>query len=44
MEYGGRLLDQLIVDPNTPASMRQRAEALASLARGGGKVSPDKKP
>jgi hypothetical protein len=44
LEYGGRLLDQLIVDPNTPASMRQRAEALASLARGGGKVSSDKKP
>jgi hypothetical protein len=42
-EEAGRLLDQLIVDPNVPASMRQRAEALASLARGGGKVSPEKK-
>jgi len=42
-EDAGRLLDQLIVDPNTPASMRQRAEALASLARGGGKVAPEKK-
>jgi len=43
LEDAGRLLDQLIVDPNTPASMRQRAQALASLARGGGKVSPEKK-
>ncbi|MCW2283014.1 hypothetical protein M2323_000839 [Rhodoblastus acidophilus] len=42
-EEAGRLLDQLIVDPNAPASLRQRAEALASLARGGGKVSPEKK-
>ncbi|MBB4198194.1 hypothetical protein CCR94_09510 [Rhodoblastus sphagnicola] len=40
LENAGRLLDQLIVDPNTPAAMRQRAEALASLARGGGKVTP----
>jgi hypothetical protein len=42
-EEAGRLLDQLIVDPQTPASMRQRAEALASLARGGGKAAPEKK-
>ncbi|MCW2317189.1 hypothetical protein M2322_002743 [Rhodoblastus acidophilus] len=39
-EDAGRLLDQIIVDPNTPASLRQRADALASLARGGGKFTP----
>jgi hypothetical protein len=39
-ESAGRLLDQIVVDPNTPATMRQRAEALASLARGGGKFTP----
>ena len=39
-EEAGRLLDQLVVDPATPASMRQRAEALSSLARGAGKFSP----
>ena len=39
-EEAGRLLDQLVVDPATPASMRQRAEALSSLARGAGKFPP----
>jgi hypothetical protein len=39
-ESAGRLLDQIVVDPNTPSAMRQRAEALASLARGGGKLTP----
>ena len=43
LEEAGRQLDQLIVDPNTPASMRQRAQALASLARGGGKIAPPEK-
>jgi hypothetical protein len=39
-EEAGRLLDQLAVDPATPADMRQRAEALSSLARGAGKAAP----
>ena len=42
-EEAGRLLDQLVVDPATPASMRQRAEALSSLARGAGKFTPPSK-
>jgi hypothetical protein len=39
-ESAGRLFDQLIVDPTTPAALRQRAQALASLAQGGGKFTP----
>jgi hypothetical protein len=43
-EDAGRLFDKIIVDPGTPANIRQRAEALASLARGGGKFTPPAAP
>jgi hypothetical protein len=32
-ETAGRQLDTIVVDPQAPASMRQRAEALLALVR-----------
>jgi hypothetical protein len=40
VEDAGKWFDQLIVDPNAPADLRQRVQAMLSLVRGGGKVSP----
>ena len=39
-EGAGRHLDQIVVDPNAPQALRQRAEAFLSLVRGGGKFTP----
>ncbi len=39
-EEAGKLLDQIVVDPNAPANLRQRAQGFLSLVRGGGKFTP----
>ena len=38
-EEAGKLLDQIVVDSNAPANLRQRAQGFLSLVRGGGKFS-----
>jgi hypothetical protein len=43
-EDAGKLLDQIVVDPNASQTIRQRAEAFLSLVRGGGKFVPPAKP
>lgn len=39
-EEAGKLFDQVVVDPNAPADLRQRVQGFLSLVRGGGKVNP----
>ncbi len=39
VEDAGKWFDQLIVDPAAPADLRQRAQAMLSLVRGGGKFT-----
>ncbi len=39
-EEAGRQLDRIVIDPNAPAAIRQRAEALQALARGAGRFAP----
>jgi hypothetical protein len=39
-EDAGKLLDQIVVDPTAPQGLRQRAQGLLSLVRGGGKAAP----
>jgi hypothetical protein len=39
-EQAGKLLDQIVVDANAPANLRQRAQGFLSLVRGGGKFTP----
>ncbi|WP_294534692.1 tetratricopeptide repeat protein [uncultured Rhodoblastus sp.] len=38
-ESAGKYFDQLVVDPNAPANLRQRVQALLSVVRGGGKFA-----
>jgi len=40
VEDAGKWFDQLVVDPNAPANLRQRVQALLSLVRGAGKFTP----
>ena len=40
-EEAGKLFDQIIVDPNAPANLRQRVQGFLSPVRGGGKFSLD---
>jgi hypothetical protein len=39
-ESAGKYFDQVVVDPNAPANLRQRVQAFLSLVRGGGKFTP----
>ena len=39
-EEAGKLFDQIVVDPNAPANLRQRVQGFLSLVRGGGKFTP----
>ena len=39
-EAAGKWLDAIIVDPQTPASLRQRAEAFLGLVRAGKLPNP----
>jgi len=43
-EEAGKLFDQIVVDPNAPANLRQRVQGFLSLVRGGGKFSPESPP
>jgi hypothetical protein len=40
VEDAGKWFDQLVVDPNAPANLRQRVQAMLSLVRGAGKFTP----
>jgi hypothetical protein len=40
-EEAGKLFDQIVVDPNAPADLRQRVQGFLSLVRGGGKFTPE---
>jgi hypothetical protein len=44
VEDAGKWFDQLIVDPNAPADLRQRVQAMLSLVRGGGKFAASSSP
>ncbi len=45
VEAAGKWFDQIVVDPNAPADLRQRVQAFLSLVRGGGKfVAPQPAP
>ncbi len=43
-EEAGKLFDQIVVDPNAPADLRQRVQGFLSLVRGGGKFTPEPSP